>query len=363
LTRLGWDINFITHTPPADLSGWPTEFPVYSVGFNYLGGCKAQMPLALLGLWRAMQQADADYYVLKVPGHLLALMALFCRIYRRCLVSWGQTTYRTKDQRRHIPWSARCMEYVGLRAADILIAQSHDQAQMLKAETCRTVHVIKNIAEQLEVPGVKNATRDVSLSKCDVLWAGNATSNKRPGVVLELARLMPQVSFAMAMNKSSDMLFEHWRLAAQQLPNFHFLGEVPPVEMEGLFHRTRLLLNTSQREGFPNTFLQAWMNNVPVVSLEIDPDQLIRKQGFGRMASAAAVEQAGENAVQLAECLVPVIRELLQKVEICKKIGSQAARYINEQHTPDVTIPCLIRVLTWHANKLKGMRCSPDKPV
>lgn len=358
LTRLGWDVRFITHTPPAALAGLPTEFPVYPVHFGYLGGSKTQMPLALLELWRAMRRADADYYLLKIPGHLLPVMALFCRIYRRCLVSWGQTTYTTKDQRRHIPWSARRMEVAGLRAADILVAQTHDQAERLKAEIGRPVHVIRNIAETLQGDIKECRALGSNPPQCDVLWAGNSTPNKRPGVVLELARLMPEVSFAMAMNKSSDMVFEHWRQLAEALPNLRFLGQLPPVEMESWFTRTRLLLNTSEREGFPNTFLQAWMNNVPVVSLEIDPDQLIREHGLGRMPNAVAVEEAGENDVKLAECLAPLLRELLENAELCKQFGSQAARYVQEQHASDVTVNVLIRVLTCNADKTAGMRCN-----
>jgi glycosyltransferase involved in cell wall biosynthesis len=40
-------------------------------------------------------------------------------------------------------------------------------------------------------------------------------------------------------------------------------------------------------EGFPNTFLEAWSQGVPVVST-FDPDGLIRGRGLGRVASNPA---------------------------------------------------------------------------
>ena len=84
----------------------------------------------------------------------------------------------------------------------------------------------------------------------------------------------------MAMNKSYDWLFAEAAKEAEKLPNVTFLGTVPPIEMEGWFKKKKLFMNTSIREGFPNTFLQAWMNRVPVVSLNIDPDGIIEKYGL-----------------------------------------------------------------------------------
>jgi glycosyltransferase involved in cell wall biosynthesis len=54
-----------------------------------------------------------------------------------------------------------------------------------------------------------------------------------------------------------------------------------------LYGRAKLLVNTSDVEGFPNSYLQAWGRGVPVITL-IDPDGVIEREGLGVGARSAA---------------------------------------------------------------------------
>ena len=79
---------------------------------------------------------------------------------------------------------------------------------------------------------------------------------------------------------------------AEKLSNLHFLGAVPYQHVNDFFQRARLFSNTSTIEGFPNSFLQAWVRGVPVVSF-FDPDGLIDKKGLGiRPKDSKAMKQA-----------------------------------------------------------------------
>jgi glycosyltransferase involved in cell wall biosynthesis len=41
------------------------------------------------------------------------------------------------------------------------------------------------------------------------------------------------------------------------------------------------LLSTSEGEGFPSVFLEAWAHGTPVASLTVNPDRLITRKGLG----------------------------------------------------------------------------------
>jgi glycosyltransferase involved in cell wall biosynthesis len=83
------------------------------------------------------------------------------------------------------------------------------------------------------------------------------------------------------------------------LPNVSFHGFVPQQRIGDYVERARLLVGTSEIEGFPNTYLQAWARGTPVAAF-IDPQGLIARHGLGAVVKdaqelrAAVAKLAGE---------------------------------------------------------------------
>ncbi len=344
LAEAGWEISFITHRPPAEHSRKPPFFPVFPVDFSYLGGSKLRMPGAWLQLMRAMRRADADFYALKTPGHLLSVMLLGCRLLRKKLVFWAQMTFDANPSERTFSRLGSAFQDYGTRRADFIIAQSEDQRRGFRSNYGREAVVVRNICGSL-ARGTASAGAPAETAAAKVLWVGNSLAKKRPEVALELARCLPQFRFAMAMNNCAGGQFERVRRAAAPLANVRFLGQVASAQMEDWFAKGRVLLSTSVAEGFPNTFLQAWMNSMPVVSLEIDPDQLIQSRRLGLLADSQAVKACDGNPAKLAECLVAPLTLLLTDHNLRSQLGANAKCYVEEHHSPERVVPALIDAL------------------
>jgi glycosyltransferase involved in cell wall biosynthesis len=123
-------------------------------------------------------------------------------------------------------------------------------------------------------------------------------------------------------------------LAAQllSLPNVTWHGYVPHNEMSAFYHRAAALLCTSESEGFPNIFLEAWASNKPVVST-IDPDGVIERHGLGRTCS---------DYDSLREC----VRALFSHSEEWHRYGRNAREYVREHHSTSASVASLERIFS-----------------
>jgi glycosyltransferase involved in cell wall biosynthesis len=136
----------------------------------------------------------------------------------------------------------------------------------------------------------------------DVLWVSNIRQVKRPDRMLEIARAMPGQRFHMAGGPSpgEEELFLRIQAEASTIPNLTFRGAVPYLDVGALFSRARLFANTSDLEGFPNTFLQAWVRGIPVVTM-FDPDGVVQRSHLGSSHVSVPETIAGLDALLRSE--------------------------------------------------------------
>jgi glycosyltransferase involved in cell wall biosynthesis len=120
----------------------------------------------------------------------------------------------------------------------------------------------------------------------DLIWVGSIKPIKRPDRLLEIARCLPERSFLVAggpgSQRARDRAYYNTMISGfSSQPNLTYRGFVPPDRVGEIYRSGRLLLLTSDYEGFPNAFLHAWANAVPVCSVDVDPDGVIEARGLG----------------------------------------------------------------------------------
>ncbi|HEX9183871.1 MAG TPA: glycosyltransferase family 4 protein [Burkholderiales bacterium] len=225
-------------------------------------------------LWSALARADADLYYTSCAGMEVGLLAMFCRHFGKRFVFRCASDADCDKSRLLVSHARDRWLYAhGLRRADAILVQSASQADTLM----RSYRLSGRVAGMLVEPAQAPSVHDL-----DVLWVGNIYRLKRPDRVIWLAARLPRVAFHMVGGAvpGEEALHARIRDAAGQYPNLTFHGRLSYPDANRLFGRAKLLLNTSDVEGFPNTYLQAWIRGVPVVTL-IDPDRVIERERLG----------------------------------------------------------------------------------
>jgi glycosyltransferase involved in cell wall biosynthesis len=266
----------------------------------------------------ALMAADADVYYQSPAGAFTGLTAWYCRMTgRRFIFRVASDSDCEKEHSRIRLWRDRRLFDYGLKHADLVAAQTEVQANMLRANHGLESSVVNMLVEPPPRTGLA-PDKDI-----DVLWVGNLRALKRPELVLELARQLPQVSFTLAggplPHPTSRTYFDDVKVAAARLPNVSMPGPVRYADSGAWFDRARVFLNTSSVEGFPNTFLQAWIRGVPVVSF-FDPDGLIRRLQLG--AVCASLDDMRE-----------AVRGLLEMEAYRENLGRRARDFVAREFT------------------------------
>ncbi len=208
----------------------------------------------------------------------------------------------------------------GVRRADAIIAQTQRQRELLKEYYGREASAVIGNFHPVPVEKIRKQ-RPIK-----VIWVANLKPNKRPELFVRLAEDFQDrddVEFVM-VGKPGDRnrysgLFERM----EGLKNLRYLGLQPLNEVNGILAGGHLFVNTSHKEGFPNTFIQAWMREVPVVSLDVDLDGLLARREIGFLSGG--YEQMRND-----------VQALVENDEMREEMGRRARRYALENHSPKV---------------------------
>ena len=107
-----------------------------------------------------------------------------------------------------------------------------------------------------------------SLKGSDKLYQLVYSFNKRYSVII----------VGQPNDDKSKMIFEQLKT----VDNIDLKGRLPHYDTVQLIANAKALINTSDYEGFPNVFLEAWSMGVPVLSLNVNPGNVFNDRNLGR---------------------------------------------------------------------------------
>jgi glycosyltransferase involved in cell wall biosynthesis len=217
----------------------------------------------LTSLWKALKRADADVYYQRTAAVYTGYLAAFCKLHKRRSIHAGASDVDFIPGRQDIVFARdRWIYQYGVRNVDTVFAQNPSQQDNLRKHFGRDALIVPNCYEP--PTGARADARGY------VLWIATLRSQKRPEILIEIARRMPRQRFMLVGGSDSDARAQSYaramREAAAALPNVQVRGFTPFEQADRLFDGARVVLNTSEYEGFPNTFLQAWARGVPTVA-------------------------------------------------------------------------------------------------
>jgi len=257
-------------------------------GRRFVGAFFPDVP----ALWRLLKAIDPDVIYQRVGCAYTGVAAHYARRFGRRLVWHLSSDQDVAPQQwrwsRHMPALAieRALVSYGARHADVIVAQTERQEELVRRHhgQTRVVRLANFHPEPVE-----------SLIKANdrvrVCWIANMKPLKRPELFLRLAgdlAYRKDVEFVLIgrrLPREADWL----PLQAQIYPlsNVRYLGALPTSSVLQELATAHLLVNTSDYEGFSNTFIQAWQREVPVVSLRVNPDGAFDGERLGVCAGGS----------------------------------------------------------------------------
>jgi glycosyltransferase involved in cell wall biosynthesis len=241
-----------------------------------------------LSLYRKLREIDPCLIYQRVAGGYTGVCALYSR--RHSVPLLWHVAHDTDVTPVHLErsrnflrprlekWSA---EY-GLRRATRIVVQTRHQAELLQRNYGRTADAV---IRGCHPPATETIDKSGPLT---VVWIGNLKHWKRPEVFVRLAKTFSahsDIRFIMVGAPAAAPGKSRWQdslsRSIEATVNLQYVGKKTLAQVNELLARAHIFVNTSVHEGFPNTFIQAWLRNVVVVSLSVDPDQVLEREHVG----------------------------------------------------------------------------------
>ncbi|MBD3196709.1 MAG: glycosyltransferase [Candidatus Lokiarchaeota archaeon] len=230
--------------------------------------------IGVINLFLTLAKINPDVIIQRGGSIPTGLIALFSKIFRKKFIF--SIAHKNDVIKGGKDFPIQIFYNFGLKNCNYIIAQSRDQISLLEEEKCLSNRNIKLIKSGYDLGSFQKEEKDF------ILWVGRAVYWKRPYLYLKLARDIPDENFVMICPLFEDKeLFDNLKQEAQEISNLTYIDYVPFNHINQYFESAKIFINTSIKEGFPNTFIQASKNGTPILSLKVDPDNILDRYEIG----------------------------------------------------------------------------------
>ncbi len=162
-----------------------------------------------------------------------------------------------------------------LRKADYITLQ-HSGQKILSKSIKGQQGIFPNIFDFNNLPRIQKESGDYFIS------AGSLTMLKGAKNLLELVKVLDKrikiVIVGEPRCRKTRVIYEQLK----EIENVELKGRLNHRETMQLIGNAKALINVSNFEGFPNIFLEAWAQGIPVISLHVNPGDVINNYGLGK---------------------------------------------------------------------------------
>ena len=235
----------------------------------------------------ALIKSNADVYVQRSAGIQTGMVSLYCLIFHKKFVymtahEWDCNGEYVKNN-GFIGWFYK----FGLKNAHIVITQSEVHRKLLLTNF--------SIKSQVLRSGYNVVHMNSFIKQDFVLWVARLVEWKKPETVFEIAKSLPNTTFVMIAPDSDNESYSKKMIEeAATIKNIKLITGLPIKETNEYFKKAKLFINTSKQEGFPNTFIQAAMYGTPIISLTINPDNVLELNRIGYCAESSVDQMKSE---------------------------------------------------------------------
>ena len=200
-----------------------------------------------------------------------------------------------------------------VRFCDVLLVQHEEQAQKVTA-LGKKVILLPNMFD----PRIEHISRNKSNG--NIVIIGALSNRKGLDLFLPVVQKLKHVTFEF-VGEAEDIEGNRIKEQLKKCPNAILHGWLNREDTLKKIASAKALLNTSRMEGFPNAFIEAWALRTPVISLSVDPGNVIKNHHLGYVCNGR----------------VELLEELIQR-DTLDLDTAQIQDYVLKRHSAKYTV-------------------------